>query len=258
MQLYVLNGIQRPSFYNSTLILPIVSTGNVAQLAVDLIIATCGLELIGSLDSRDLVPTVGPRETGEQDGITTPLELYSNSSGNVFVIQQRSPVIKSRKAEFVNSLISFAQQFSAVLVLTGVDLSDRQDAHMSATTYSLILRSLDSDSDKPTPIVTLGVNVPPFVTHSPADQSLSGIPVIPGSGITRRFITSLPESFPPTGVILEYVLEGDNRSDAKILAGTVAKVLLRELGISSDDEWKEPPSWKQGLFGSSHDQSLFG
>lgn len=55
---------------------PIVSTGNVAQLAIDLMISTLGLKRVGILDSRDLVPTVGGREDGEE-GITTPLERES-------------------------------------------------------------------------------------------------------------------------------------------------------------------------------------
>lgn len=80
-------------------------------------------------------------------------------------------------------------------------------------------------------------------------------------------------------MILEYVLEGDNRTDALLLASAVAKCLQKDLGITGDgksmtdtsfiivslniylsalEPWKEPASWKQGLFGSAHDNSLFG
>jgi len=55
----------------AVLILPIVSTGNVGQLAVDLLIATFGLKRVAVMDSKYLVPVVGGREDGEE-GITTP------------------------------------------------------------------------------------------------------------------------------------------------------------------------------------------
>lgn len=78
--------------------------------------------------------------------------------------------------------------------------------------------------------------IPPFLTRDPTPNQtlLDTIPLIPGSGLTRRIVTSLPASpsFPPVGVILEYVLEGDNRADAQMLATAVAKVLQKELKVS--------------------------
>src|SRR5712672_1168995 len=52
---------------------PVVSTANIAQLTVDLLIASLSLRLVGVFDSRDLVPVVGGREDGEE-GVSTPLE----------------------------------------------------------------------------------------------------------------------------------------------------------------------------------------
>ena len=50
-----------------------VSTANVAQLAVDLMIATLSLVRVAVLDSRYCVPVVGAREDS-LNGITTPIE----------------------------------------------------------------------------------------------------------------------------------------------------------------------------------------
>ena len=50
-----------------------MSTANIAQLAVDLLIASLSLQVIGVFDSRDLVPIVGGRED-DAEGICTPLE----------------------------------------------------------------------------------------------------------------------------------------------------------------------------------------
>lgn len=50
-----------------------VSVANVPQLAVDLLIASLGLEQIGIFDPKDLIPVVGARED-KAPGVTTPLE----------------------------------------------------------------------------------------------------------------------------------------------------------------------------------------
>lgn len=60
----------------------------------------------------------------------------------------------------------------------------------------------------------------------------------------------------PIAAIVQYVLEGDNRGDAHLLATIVGKVL----GVDdcAKDGWKEPQSWRQGLFGTGHDNTLYG
>lgn len=50
-----------------------MSTANVAQLAVDLLIASLSLKRIAMGDPAYFIPVVGGRENGER-GITTPLE----------------------------------------------------------------------------------------------------------------------------------------------------------------------------------------
>lgn len=55
---------------------PIVSVGNVAQLAADLLIASLKLDRVGVFDPKYLVPVVGAREDGT-DGLTTPIERKS-------------------------------------------------------------------------------------------------------------------------------------------------------------------------------------
>lgn len=88
-----------------------MSTANIAQLAVDLLIASLSLRVIGVFDSRDLVPVVGGRED-DVEGISTPLEcelrlsflllkkmaqrfptVFGSEGCDVVVIQQRSPVL---------------------------------------------------------------------------------------------------------------------------------------------------------------------
>lgn len=70
-----------PEFKGSTLVIPSVSIGNVPQLAVDLIIATLNVPLVGYMTSPYLVPCAGTREDSSQfgqAGIACPLEGYQS------------------------------------------------------------------------------------------------------------------------------------------------------------------------------------
>jgi proteasome assembly chaperone 2 len=95
----------------------------------------------------------------------------------------------------------------------------------------------------------------PVVQHpGGAPQNEGPIPFIPGGGLTRRILSNLPASWSiPTGALLQFVLEGDNRSDASLMAAVVGKILCLEV-----QQWKQPLSWRQGLFGTPHDQTLYG
>jgi proteasome assembly chaperone 2 len=54
-----------------------VSTANVSQLAVDLVITSLALERVGVIDPTYFVPVAGGREDSEP-GITTALERMSD------------------------------------------------------------------------------------------------------------------------------------------------------------------------------------
>jgi proteasome assembly chaperone 2 len=54
-------------------------------------------------------------------------------------------------------------------------------------------------------------------------------------------------------------MEGDNREDAKLLATAVARILGEDvLKRLPKEGWKEPESWKIGLFGTAVDETLYG
>jgi len=243
-----------------TLVVPVVSAANIAQLAADLLIASLSLHLVGVFDSRDLVPVVGGREDGEE-GVSTPLELFGKEGCDVAVIQQRSPVLLPRKQEFIDALLQFLRdsKISSSLFLSGVDMSDRTDAQMITPTY--YIRPSNSPPWENSPLASISqLPIPEYsspVSQYPgaaASQDEGPIPFIPGGGLTRRILHNLPESWDiPTAALLQFVLEGDNRSDASLMAAVVAKVLSLEV-----QEWRQPFSWQQGLFGTPHDQTLYG
>jgi len=240
------------------IIIPVVSTANVAQLAVDLIIASFFLQRVAILDSSFCVPVVGAREDGHK-GITTPLELYGHPNIEFVVVQQRSPVLKSRKQEFIGTLLDFIKvsKFSAALFLSGVDLSNRTDAQMLTPTYQL--RPTNGPSLVSSALESLTSLLIPTYTSPVQQQPQRGaespiISFIPGGGLTRRILSSFPPGWKtPTASLLQFVLEGDNRVDARLLASVVVKVVNK--GIT---QWRQPGSWRDGLFGTPHDQTLYG
>lgn len=99
-----------------TLIVPLVSTGNVPQLALDLLVHSLSSEFdfVKSLDSTFVHPFVGPLDyvldqhvpvlfskTAPQKIYSTALELFYNESKDIYVLQQRTPVIQG----YLNNLI---------------------------------------------------------------------------------------------------------------------------------------------------------
>lgn len=76
----------KPSFEDSILLLPLVSLGNVPQLAADLIIASLEMRCIGVFDARDHVPMIGSRDDDCKDlPFFTPVERAL-----CFLCQQRA------------------------------------------------------------------------------------------------------------------------------------------------------------------------
>ncbi|KLO19520.1 hypothetical protein SCHPADRAFT_918582 [Schizopora paradoxa] len=246
-----------------TLVVPVVSVANIAQLAVDLLIASLGLKRIGILDSSYLIPVIGPRDDGEA-GFTTPLELYGKEGLDVVFIQQRSPAMKEQKQEFVDLLMTFVRDYKigALLLLAGVDLSNRSDAQMSSSTYKINLkRSPNLESTPLSKVSSLPTYSFAPAQHSPTKETSStDAPFIPGGGLTRRILSTLSSTdstitHVPTACILQFVLEGDNRGDAVYFARAVAELLSIDRHVVA---WKQPSSWAAGLFGTTHDQSLYG
>ncbi|KAF8894080.1 PAC2 family-domain-containing protein [Infundibulicybe gibba] len=235
-----------------TIIIPVVSIANVAQLAADLLISNLSLQHIGIFNPAFLIPAVGGREDG-QEGITTPLELYGKPDSNFLLVQQRSP---SQKQAFVGELWNFikSSNIGCVLLLSGLDPTNRTDSQMLTPIYQL--QPPNSPSLESSPLQALVRLSIPIYTPPFAQSGSTVLPFIPDSGLTRRILSSIPLGLPtPTASLLQFVLEGDNRADAQHLAATVISALGGNPGTIP---WTQPNSWKHGLFGTPHDQTLYG
>ncbi|KAL5632273.1 hypothetical protein ACGC1H_000320 [Rhizoctonia solani] len=81
---------------STVLIVPVVSAGNVSQLCADLLIHTLLLRQVGIFDPGYYAPAVGGQDGEHSARISTPMELFGLPGGDIFVLQQRSPVLKVR------------------------------------------------------------------------------------------------------------------------------------------------------------------
>ncbi|KAJ3047711.1 Proteasome assembly chaperone 2, partial [Rhizophlyctis rosea] len=122
----------------STLILPGPnSIGNVAQLAIDILIATLSYTRIGYLDSPYLTPVVGNDAYAEdklEGHVNTACEVYQGKtpSGTFTILQLRSPTVKGKGIQFSKALTQWihTSKFAEILLITGADGARRTDAQL--------------------------------------------------------------------------------------------------------------------------------
>ncbi|CAN0107813.1 unnamed protein product, partial [Discosporangium mesarthrocarpum] len=100
---------------------PVVSTGNVGQLAVDLFLSTgwaapadspCSLKRVGYLETEHVAPAVGYEVfyPGQPPQLCLNLELHRFDGRPVTLLQQRAPVIAGSEAAFAAELIAWASR----------------------------------------------------------------------------------------------------------------------------------------------------
>jgi hypothetical protein len=70
----------------------------------------------------------------------------------------------------------------------------------------------------------------PVAQYPGASRNEGPILFIPGGGLTRRILSYIPESWQvPTAALVQFVLEGNNSSNASLVAAVVAKVFSLEV-----------------------------
>ncbi|GAV55453.1 hypothetical protein ZYGR_0AV00840 [Zygosaccharomyces rouxii] len=136
-----------------TLLVPLVSTGNVPQLTTDLVLHSLSEEFqfVKDLDSTYLHPFVGPLDYvfGQEEPVlfnksnvnkshSTALELFYNESKSLYVIQQRTPVIQGYLNNFVKEVICpLVKEFNItdVVILDSFGALDDEVVANTSRTY---------------------------------------------------------------------------------------------------------------------------
>eukprot|EP00903_Cladosiphon_okamuranus_P006700 g6539.t1 len=125
------------SFEGDTLIVPVVSTGNIGQLAVDLFLSSGRVqspplvEKVGYLDSDRVAPAAGYEVfgPGQPPSLCVNLELHRFAKSGVTVLQQRGAVLPGEERAFAADLVKWAREsgFKDILALTGADAAEGLD-----------------------------------------------------------------------------------------------------------------------------------
>lgn len=117
-----------------TLILPLVSAGNVPQLTTDLILENnSSLKLIENYFSTDIKVLLHSFAGFETDKVLSGVELYQDDVNKVIVVQQRSPIIAPFELKFYQKMFEqiifnkdskFYNNVSKVIILDSISGSD--------------------------------------------------------------------------------------------------------------------------------------
>ncbi|KAK7205251.1 proteasome assembly chaperone 2 [Myxozyma melibiosi] len=237
---------------NTVLIIPTVSSANVPQLSVDLLVHTLKVPFHSLLDHGGLLyPFAGPAERPEGSpllGISSSLEVYHNSS--ITCIVQRSPTLPGSRSLFVSEvLMKFISQnqFARIVILSSADASRREDPDISKVFRISLSDPLLTGSIKTT-VSDLSGKIAKLSVDSqsePPTRNDYQLPKrIPGSGIAIPFLKEAMRNKLLVDAIIIYAYDGDNIPDASRLAELALDVLEMPRPI----DWVHPQSWA-GVYG---------
>jgi proteasome assembly chaperone 2 len=248
-----------------TFIVSCVSVGNIGQLATDLLISTLPqTKKAGYLISTLVQPIVGHDAfVHNSPDLSLSCELYENPKFKLVICQQRAPLFKGKRNQFVNVLVDFIknERFRETICLTSSHAYERLDSQLTG----IQCRYLTSDEQNSPVNVHLREKLNWKLlekridhNHNLVDEKkLSGF--IPGGGIAQKFLNICQENHLNSYVLLVFAHEGNNIPEAFQLVNYLNE-WKDYLGNTNQNmptttsSWRVPISWKY-LWGDSRSQS---
>ncbi|KAL1394802.1 hypothetical protein pipiens_002978 [Culex pipiens pipiens] len=214
--------------------------GNVAQLAVDLLIETLKLEKVGLLWHPALIPIVGPPAYDhDQDKLTTTAELYACTERRLLVLQIRAPLVGALQAEFLDRLTDFVRDQSIADVIVLASSFAHENHQVGARPYKYL------------------TNEKFGTAHGETLERLKWDPldgtVIHGGGYAAKLLEVCTAKELACFTLFNYVSEGDNTPDAVQLVSLLDQLKQPLLPREEDGikiKLAIPSSWKH-LFGNA-------
>ncbi|XP_064477017.1 proteasome assembly chaperone 2-like [Ornithodoros turicata] len=245
-----------------TLIFPVVSVGNAAQLAVDLLLSSLPNELVGYIHSTALLPLVGgnPYRVGD-NRLATACQVYVCHQSKLLIVQQRTPVSPNCRAEYRQFLTSWikSENFKLVIMLSSClsQFSSPSELSRYSVHYYCSPSVTDMVQDKLSSLCWKKLEKQDPVTN---EISSDGVLLMPGSGITRSLLEKCVSDAIPVVLLLLYCSEGDNTPDAILLADRLNEWLhlcpVESSGGGQTGVWQTPVSWSM-LFGSGPPTTIY-
>ncbi|KAJ3174073.1 Proteasome assembly chaperone 2 [Geranomyces variabilis] len=221
------------------------SLGNLAQLAIDVLISSLGLVRIGFLSSDLVLPACGTEAYGtpgeRSNELHTNFEVYGSPEGaspQIVAIQLRAPVTAKRGVQFSTQLYHWIEQaaFASVIVLTGADAGRRMDREIVGNQLCALA------SNAPNPLASRLAELGISTLESPPSGDRPIPP--PGGGLARFLLTEFDKSSIPMMIVACFAADGDC-AQAVRLASAVFSILHPG---KEQVQWKTPASWAE-LYG---------
>uniref|UniRef100_A0A2K5UC28 Proteasome assembly chaperone 2 n=1 Tax=Macaca fascicularis TaxID=9541 RepID=A0A2K5UC28_MACFA len=217
--MFVPCGESAPDLAGFTLLMPVVSVGNVGQLAMDLIISTLSMSKIVYFYTDCLVPMVGNNPYATAEGNSTELsinaEVYSLPSRKLVALQLRSIFIKYKSKPFCEKLLSWVKSsgHARVIVLSSSHSYQRNDLQLHSTPFRYLLTPSMQRSVQ-NKIKSLNWQEMEKSRCIPEIDDSEFCIRIPGGGITKTLYDESCSKEIQMVVLLKFVSEGDNIPDA--------------------------------------------
>ncbi len=253
-----------------SIVVPTVCMGNVAQLAVDLLLAGIRqrVEHVAMLRHPLVLPCFGvnpyvPREGA--GGITShaahPLDLYRlvTSEGgdgvdvrDVYVVQQRAPASAGCQAAFSGDLMAWVREagFDEVWILGSLSAEYRKDRDITLAPAEEVKYVCGDESGMGSRCAGAGMSRLGTeygeIEHSEevlmpwALMKAAGVTVDGTGGAASGGVGGVAEAEAggvPAAAVLRFVMEGDNRVDAVIMARAVGQLLGVEVSARVPSSW---------------------
>lgn len=220
-------------------IIPSIGVGNVAQLAVDLVVSNLQLQKCGSIWHQAIVQLIGPSAYEHEEDSTTAAELYICQEKKLLVVQIRAPIVPNLAESFFDDLVTFFQEkkINRVYILTSSYAHEKHEVTSSSYAYASN-NKFQTDKATMQKIESLG-----WVEYDLMN-------VIHGGGYAKRLLKSM-ESLEAL-ILFKYVSEGDNRPEARQLLlqlNTLLNILPEQIKY---EDLIVPSSWRF-LYGNPPD-----
>mmetsp|Transcript_20521 Transcript_20521/g.41349 ORF Transcript_20521/g.41349 Transcript_20521/m.41349 type:complete len:359 (-) Transcript_20521:7-1083(-) len=250
---------------NWTFIIPAVSVGNVAQIAVDLILATAKLEKIGYWYGPSSVPVLcnhplatKPKKVKPQ--IALSVEFFRCSKRKVIVVQRRAPLVRGGAKSFVSKLLAWAKKvgFATTVLVSSTQAHYAENSHQKrfwcthvaadqklkevVEELKIPFMSLDgsapSSGDAKTSVPNNAVLNSLMENPNPIETKRGGAPTAAellrfNTGMTKEFIAECMRAKIRTVALLAQVNEGDNMEDGQHMAQALTVLVAKLQGQDS-------------------------
>ncbi|XP_065902107.1 proteasome assembly chaperone 2-like [Dysidea avara] len=230
-------------FKGCKLVLPCVSVGNVAQLTVDLLVATLKMEHIGHLYDECFLPLVCHSAFDHTRGaVSTSAEVYMTSDQQLVVVQLRSPIAKGKEKRFVKLILDWikAACFSDLVILTTTYAHERLDQQITSGCSCRF------------------VTAPTFPHYKHLTDELGWILLekrqpegrdelfLPGGGVAKLMYQESITAEVRVTLLIKFTSQGDNSSDARELADYFNQWVMIKQPTA---KWSTPTYWSL-MFGN--------